>query len=378
MTPSLSFNPPISGSYAPEDCLFLLKPIQPPNVPVAEKERLIQSGQKHYSEMLTYEHLPDVRYRDLFIEQTRCYKTRLAQDVLNLANAIRCSRSAPITLVSLARAGTPIGALLQRALTRHLQTDSRHFSISIIRDRGIDERALSYLLRVAQRPPAGLVFVDGWTAKGVITRQLKASIAAWNRRQTEVLADTLYVVSDLSGTADVAATFDDYLIPSGILGATVSGLVSRSILNEHIGVSDFHGCVVYEQWRSADDSRWFLDMISTEMAKLTPKSLCTHARVGRRVETATYLKKLQQAHGITNINHVKPGILEASRVMLRRMPELLLLRDPHCPDVAHLQLLATEKKVPVCVDPTMPFGATALIHEMHKVSVSHLATQEAS
>ncbi len=378
MTGSLSFNPPISGSYAPEDCLFLLKPIRPPSVAVAEKELLIQSGQKHYSEMVTYEHLPSVRYRNLFIEQTRRYKTRLAQDVLNLANAIRCNRPAPITLVSLARAGTPIGALLQRALTRHLQTNSRHFSISIIRDRGIDERALAYLLCVAQRPPAGLVFVDGWTAKGVITRQLKASIAAWNRRHAEVLADTLYVVSDLSGTADEAATFDDYLIPSGILGATVSGLISRSILNEQIGVSDFHGCVVYEQLRSADDSRWFLDTISAEMARLTPKPLCTHARAERRAETAAYLIKLQQAHVIANLNHVKPGVLEASRVMLRRMPGLLLLRDPHCPDVAHLQLLAAEKKVPVRDDPTMPFKAAALIHEVQKVSVSGLATQEAS
>jgi hypothetical protein len=377
MTASLSFNPPISGSYAAEDCLFLLKPIRPPSVAVAEKERLLQSGQKHYSEMITYEHLPSVRYRDLFIEQTRRYKTRLAQDVLNLANAIRCSRPAPITLVSLARAGTPIGALLQRALTRHLKTDSRHFSISIIRDRGIDERALTYLLHVAQRPATGLVFVDGWTAKGVIARQLKTSIAAWNRRRTEVLTDALYVISDLSGTADVAASFDDYVIPSGILGATVSGLVSRSILNEQIGINDFHGCVVYEQLRSMDDSRWFLSMISREMPKLVPKPLGTQARAERRVETAAYLTKLQQAHAITHINHIKPGILEASRVMLRRMPGLLLLRDPHCPDVAHLQLLAAEKKVPIRIDPAMPFRATALIHKVQQVSASGLATQEA-
>jgi hypothetical protein len=135
---------------------------------------------------------------------------------------------------------------------------------------------------------------------------------------------------------------------------------------------------VYEQLRSADDSRWFLDTISAEMARLTPKPLCTHARAERRAETAAYLIKLQQAHVIANLNHVKPGVLEASRVMLRRMPGLLLLRDPHCPDVAHLQLLAAEKKVPVRDDPTMPFKAAALIHEVQKVSVSGLATQEAS
>jgi hypothetical protein len=50
----------------------------------------------------------------------------------------------------------------------------------------------------------------------------------------------------LAAQADVAATYDDYAIPSGILNATVSGLTSRSILNAAIGPEDFHGCVFYQ------------------------------------------------------------------------------------------------------------------------------------
>lgn len=352
---------PFSGSYRSEDCEFLLKPIEPPDISLEEKERLIQSGRKHYSEMLTHEHRPSVAYEDLFLAQTNRHKTRLAQDVINLAETIRVTHSAPITLVSLARAGTPIGALLQRALTHCLGVPARHFSISIIRDRGIDEQALKYLLRVAKRPPEGVVFVDGWTAKGVIARQLKQSIAHWNRRQPEHLTGRLYVVADLSGVADVAASVDDYIIPSGILGATVSGLVSRSILNQQITATDFHGCVFYERLRCYDYSTWFLDTVSEAMANLAPESLPSLDQTPCYSARKNYLYKLQQDYRITNINYIKPGVLEASRVLLRRVPGLLLLAEAESPDVKHLQLLAAEKGVPVRYDRQMPFSGVALI-----------------
>ena len=48
-------------------------------------------------------------------------------------------------------------------------------------------------------------------------------------------------------------------------------------------------------------------------------------------------------------------------MLLRRVPRRLLLRDPHDPAVAHLRLLAEEKKVPVEVDPALPYQAVSLI-----------------
>jgi len=361
---SSPFNTPISGSYAAQDCQFLLKPIQPPHIPVAEKEQLIQSGQRHYSEMITHESPVSPLYGDLFLHLTNQYKGRLAQDVLNLAEHIGRSRPAPLTLVSLARAGTPIGALVQRALTR-LGVSSRHYSISIIRDRGIDERALAYILHQEERPAEGVVFIDGWTAKGVITRELKQSIAAWNVRQTPRLDDALYVIADLGGVADVAATYDDYVIPSGILGATVSGLVSRSILNEQILPGDFHGCVVYEHLRAHDRSRWFLDAVDALMADCSPQPLPALDTTTRHARIHNYLAKIQREYGIANVNYIKPGVLEASRVMLRRVPGLLLLRDADNQDINHLQVLAEEKGVAIRYDADMPFNATALIRVLN-------------
>lgn len=360
---------PICGSYAPEDCRFLLKPITVADLPVAEKERLIQSGERHYSEMLTHEHPVSPAYRTLFEEQTQRQRQRLAQDVLNLAGHIRDTRPAPITVVSLARAGTPIGALLRRALSR-LGVAVQHYSISIIRDRGIDLQALHYLLKEQHCSPEGLVFVDGWTAKGVITAELRRAVAHWNQHHGPTIPATLYVIGDPAGVADVRASHEDYLIPSGILGATVSGLVSRSILNQSIGPGDFHGCVLYPQLAAEDLSNWFLDVIDTAMAALHPTPLPVSETPQLAMAGRAFIRQLCEQFNINDINHIKPGILEATRVMLRRVPRLLLLRDRQDPDVAHLRLLADDKDVPVQEVSTMPFQAVALIQALKGDSTS--------
>lgn len=355
---------PFPGSYDPEDCLFLLTPIELEDTPVADKERLIQSGKLHYSEMVSRENPPSRRYTELFLAMTERYRHRLAGEILALARHAAASRSGPLTVVSLARAGTPIGALLHRALRDHEGRDSRHFSISIIRDRGLDQQALAHILRVEGRPAQGVIWVDGWTAKGVITRELKAGVANWNAHQPERVPDQLYVVSDIGGSADIAATYDDYVIPNGIMNATVSGLVSRSVLNARLKPGDFHGCLVYDQLMAHDRSHWFLERISSAMTETPAAPLPTFSRGLRRERTEAFLQRLMREQQVSDINRIKPGIAEATRVMLRRVPDMLILRQGDSPDVAHLQVLAAEKGVEVTLDPTMPFNAAALIRDV--------------
>lgn len=352
---------PITGSYAADDCLFLLTPLPARFVTVAEKERLIQREGRHYSEMISRESAPEERYLELFRALTMRYRERLAQEVVALAGHLARTRPAPLAIVSLARAGTPFGALLRRALTERFAVPAAHFSISIVRDRGIDENALRWLLRERRYDPASIVFVDAWTAKGVITRELKGAIVAWNRREREQLDPRLYVISDVGGSADAAATYDDYAIPSGILNATVSGLVSRTILNEEIGPGQFHGCVLYEDLAAFDHTNWFLDEITTAIAEVPCRALPASERETRAAMTADCVRRWQRDLGIADINYIKPGVAEATRVMLRRVPERLMLRDPAHPDVAHLHLLAERKRIPVAVDPQMPFNAVAFI-----------------
>jgi hypothetical protein len=57
---------PFSGSYDASDVQFLLKPIEMEMTPVDQKEALIQSGKKHYSDMLSQEPAPTSWHLDLF------------------------------------------------------------------------------------------------------------------------------------------------------------------------------------------------------------------------------------------------------------------------------------------------------------------------
>ena len=166
---------PFSGSYAPADVTFLLKPVHHAPTTVAAKERLIQSG-RHYSEMIAPETLPDAGYMALYHRAEQRSRARLAGDIASLAaNLSMRAGGRDVVIASLARAGTPIGVLLARQL-RRLGHAAPHYAISIIRDRGIDMTALAHI--AARHDPRDVVFVDGWTGKGAIAGELRRSLAA--------------------------------------------------------------------------------------------------------------------------------------------------------------------------------------------------------
>ncbi len=342
---------PFSGSYRPEDCTFLLKPVALAPVDVATKEQLIQSGQRHYSEMLSAEEPPSPEYLRLYREGLARNGARLAQDVLSLAGALaeRVAGRPEIVIASLARAGTPIGVLLRRALER-MGIAAPHYSVSIIRDRGIDREALRFI--ATRHDPANVVFVDGWTGKGTITRELQASLADRPFGFRPFLA----VVADPAGCADLAPSDEDYLIPSGLLNAIVSGLVSRSVLNDAlVGPGDFHACVHYTHLAPQDLSRAFVDEVDGLMRGLSPVPIVPGpARRAARAEACeAMVQGLMAELGLNDRNRIKPGVAEATRAVLRRVPDRLLIRDTSDPDVAHLVHLAGEKRLRI--DP-LPAG----------------------
>ncbi len=367
---------PIHGSYAPEDCQFLLTPIEGDFITIEEKERRIQSGQAHYSEMIHREPAPSNAYLQMFETLCERYARRMATEVRVLARDLVADyghSEKPLVLVSLVRAGTPAGALLRRAIVEYEGQACEHYSVSIIRDRGIDAAALDYLLDEVGVAPHRIVFVDAWTAKGVITRELRHDMARFNSARKAhgkaSITTRLAVISDIGGTADYAATCEDYAIPSGVLNATVSGLVSRSVLNHQIPEGAFHGCVVYDELQEIDQSQAFIERIASEFPWADVDAYPTVQDSDRHRQQALMqemLTKIQQEYGLEDINHVKPGVAEATRVMLRRVPALLIVRDLEEPDVEHLLRLAEEKQVPIMVDTRLPFHACSLIKLVDK------------
>lgn len=353
-----------TGSYRPDQTIFLLVPVTMPSTPVEEKERLIQTGRRHYSEMLTFESAPLPDYVELFRDLTTRYKRRLASELNALADVLTESWPEELTLVSLARAGTPIGALLRKAVELRGRT-ARHYSVSIVLGRGIDEAALRHLLEAEGRDPGSIRFIDGWTAKGTIGRELRTAIERWNAENGSTLgsiSSSLHVVMDLSGTAEVSATLDDYAIPCGILNATVSGLVSRTVLPPGHDPAAFHACVYYSKLAVADLTQWFYTEIAAELGTAPPADLPMPSQVAKhRIAAADFLERIQALYGIDNIHRVKPGVAEATRAVLRRHPERVVVRDPEQTDVAHLLMLSRARNVPIEAYPHMPFNAFTLI-----------------
>ncbi|MFJ7441562.1 cysteine protease StiP domain-containing protein [Methylorubrum thiocyanatum] len=351
------------GSYAPPDVEFLLRPIAITPVGIVEKERLIQSGRRHYSEMLSAETAPSPAYAALYHSALDAGARRFGRDAAALALALFQGTGQPMTLVSLVRAGVPLGVLLRRALVE-LGADVAHFGISIVRDRGIDTVALDHVL--ARRPADGLVFVDGWTGKGAIASELAASLAGH-----PTLSPRLVTLADVAGRAWLSASGEDWLIPSGILGATVSGLTSRSVLNDAlVGPGQFHACAVQSHLAGHDVSRAFVDAVwphvEAALDTVEPAKWTDADRFAARSAAEEAVASVVARFGVMDRNRIKPGIAEATRAVLRRVPERVLITDPGDPDLAPLVALANSSSVTLDVlGPALgPYRAITLIRKV--------------
>ena len=358
-----------SGSYAPEDVSFLLRRLHVSPTALPEREAAIQLQGKHYSEMIGPEDHPSRERLAVFRSCLEQNGTRFAADLVKLADLLIASATEDkIALVSLARAGTPVGILLRRAILRRTgwkESSVAHYSISVIRDRGVDLVALEHILE--SWPRACVRFIDGWTGKGTIAKELHRTLAE-NMPVTERLDPGLWVPLDISGVAGQSANHEDYLIPSVILGGTISGLVSRSILpRSDVGQRLFHGCVALDHLRRYDISRWFVENMMEKVSKLqggvsfdgTSPSLPSLP-----ADSEHALSDLAREFGVSDLNRLKVGLGETVRVLLRRMPHRVLLRDTQSADGRLVERLARMRKVEVEVRPQMFFQAVAIIADL--------------
>ncbi len=202
---------PEFGSYAPDEVTWLLKDLSHADLEgdIAEREARIQAGLAHYAESLPIEYQPDAAYRELFDKALAGTAGRLAHAVGTVTELLLSERGTDLTLVSLARAGTPIGILIRRWALHHHGLTLPHYAVSIVRGRGIDSAALDHI--TARHAPASVVFVDGWTGKGAIARELSAALAEYTARGGPVLSDDLAVLADPGHCVRTYGTRDDFL-----------------------------------------------------------------------------------------------------------------------------------------------------------------------
>ncbi|MFJ2647214.1 phosphoribosyltransferase [Streptomyces sp. NPDC087420] len=354
---------PAFSSYAADEVGWLLQDLSGVELeaPTEEREEAIQSGGAHYAESLPVEYQPSEQYQELFKAALETSAARIARAVGTVTETVLAERSPRPVLVSLARAGTPVGVLMRRWAQHRHGLDLPHYAVSIVRGRGIDANAVRWL--AAHHDPADVVFVDGWTGKGAITRELAEALGAFEGFDPEIA-----VLADPGGCVRTYGTREDFLIPSACLNSTVSGLISRTVLrSDLVGPDDFHGAKYYRELAGADVSGLFLDSVAARFDEVVPavdaevKELLSADRAPTWEGWAA-VERISEEYGIHDVNLVKPGVGETTRVLLRRVPWKILARTGAGADLHHVRLLAEQRGVPVEEVEGLPYTCVGLIH----------------
>lgn len=242
--------------------------------------------------------------------------------------------------------------------------DLPHYAVSIVRGRGIDANALRWL--AAHHDPADVVFVDGWTGKGAITRELAEAVREFDGFDPEIA-----VLADPGSCVRTYGTREDFLIPSACLNSTVSGLISRTVLrSDLVGPDDFHGAKFYRELADADVSEAFLDAVAARFDEVAATVDTDVKELLATDRTPTWegwaaVERISEEYGIHDVNLVKPGVGETTRVLLRRVPWKILAKRGADADLAHVRLLAEQRGVPVEEVDELPYSCVGLIHPQY-------------
>ena len=241
--------------------------------------------------------------------------------------------------------------------------------MSIVRDRGIDPVALDYLS--THHDPASVVFVDGWTGKGAIVRELSDALREYGVRRGPVFDPDLVVLADPGNCVRSYGTRDDFLIASACLNSTVSGLVSRTVLNPaYLRPDQFHGGKFYRELADQDVSDHFLDAVTAAFPQVVAE-VADAAVPGEDERRPTFAgwasaERIRERYGIDSVNFVKPGVGETTRVLLRRTPWRVLVKDPD--DPAHRPHPAARRRAATSRSETVPDLAYACVGLIRRVN----------
>lgn len=341
---------PAFGSYERDDVAWLLKDLSTDEAETPAEEHAEAQ-------------------RELFDEALAASAQRVAYAIGLVTEQVLARRGQDAVLVSLVRAGTPIGVLMRRWAQRVHGLDLPHYAISMIRGRGIDQTALAYL--AAHHDPARVMFVDGWTGTGAIARELAASVEKANSTLDAHLASPfspeLAVLADPGRSVAVYGTREDYLIPSACLGSSVSGLVSRPIIDDdRVSPNDFHGAVFHADLAPADVSKKFVDTVAARFPIVRTKvMLDLGAHLGGD-HTPTWVgwdavEEVAEKFADGDVGLVEAGVDETIRLLLHGDPSTILVDPARDADLGQVKKLAEARGVPLERISGLPYSCIGLV-----------------
>jgi hypothetical protein len=166
--------------------------------------------------------------------------------VNTLAEAIQGSSLSPPSpplLVAILRAGLPVSVLLAHRLGQQLGAPVPVVALSLFAGWGWDEAALLAALHTCPNRPVW--FVDGWTSRGGVANELRASYQRWLARGhpdfTRGQGPRLAVLCDPAGLAHAAGTSTDSFVPSSCFTAPETLGFSRGFVRDEPGMFLVYG-----------------------------------------------------------------------------------------------------------------------------------------
>jgi Phosphoribosyl transferase (PRTase)/PELOTA RNA binding domain len=358
--------PLVRSSYDSREVTFLLTDLSGADLELetSVRERAIQSG-RNYAEMLPIEYAPPAEYLALFDALVAATARRTAELVGIVCEQLLDAHGTGLTLVSLARSGTPVGILMRRYLALRHGLDVPHYSVSIVRGVGIDTVALGHICTL--HDPMGIVFVDGWTGKGAIVTELRNALADYEATDGIRVSSRLAVLVDPGRCAETFGSRTDELIASACLNSTVCGLVSRTVFNRDLlSPGEFHGAKVYGELADHDRSGIFLDAVTAHFDEVATDVEAAWRAIGGGDRTTDFagadeVRRIQDLYALPNWHLVKPGVGETTRVLLRRMPSKILVHPDARERLQHVLLLAHDRGVEVVDYASPTYACVGLI-----------------
>ncbi len=345
-------------TYAPADVILQLEILTAQNpkhfkiATIAEKEQLIQSGQAHYSDFIQPETPPSEIQMAIYRESLARYRHKIAQGIIALSDHIlrqpESQKQPQIVLLSLIRAGLPLGVLLKRHLAR--QRPVHHYGISIIKDKGLDRAALETIF--SRHPQAAYYCIDGWIGKGAITANLRQS---WQQHAAHIPMQLLTLSDPTCDLSDYSPYGGDWLIPFGILGSPISGFISRTLYQAYPQphASYYYDQIAQHYTPATAPFNHFIAQIEQEIPRATAPNLSHEHKIPHR-QLLAQLAQIQRQHHIADLNRFKPSIAEATRAILRRQPEKVLIAPRNeTPDLRLIKTLCAERHIPLIHEPLL-------------------------
>ncbi len=198
-------------------------PYDPANTPLFRGEEAFApdvAGWRRWSKPSPEPRL-DAAFERLLLASIEREKDAVLGMVEALADRVAVAAPSPPVLVSILRAGVPVGALLARSLKRRFGAPVPLVALSLFDGLGWDAAALESAL--ADHPGRPVVFVDSWTSGGGVARELQRSYARWldsgRPDFTGGEGPRLAVLCDPRGLADFSAVRADRFVPSSLFTA---------------------------------------------------------------------------------------------------------------------------------------------------------------